>query len=235
MVTFLETFVHRFEPGSDGARPVLLALHGTGGDENDLIPLARMIDSRAPILSPRGRVLENGMPRFFRRLAEGVFDQEDLRVRTRELGEFIEAAAAEYGFDRRRVVAVGYSNGANIAASLMLAKTGSTETGTPTFSADENSKEVSVPVSVPAVFAGAVLLRPMVPFEPAATPSARGTQILISASRQDPIVPPSSTERLAELLAAGGAEVTMRWYPTGHGLSQREIEDAAAWYVERFQ
>jgi predicted esterase len=200
-------FIHRFEPG-DPARPVLLALHGTGGNEDDLIPLARAVDARAAVLSPRGKALEQGMPRFFRRLAEGVFDQEDLRVRTRELAGFLDAAAERYGFERARVVAVGYSNGANIAASLLL--------------------------SAPRPFAGAVLLRPMVPFEPGEVPVLGGTKILVSASRQDPIVPPPLTERLADLLSEGGAEVTTRWYPTGHGLSPQEIRDAAAWYQERF-
>lgn len=202
-----EQFIHRFEAG-DAARPILLALHGTGGNENDLVPLARAIDPRAAVLSPRGRVLEQGMPRFFRRLAEGVFDQEDLRVRTRELGEFLDSASARYGFDRSRLVAVGYSNGANIAASLLLSRA--------------------------AAFAGAILLRPMVPFEPEEPPGLGGLKVLVSASRQDPIVPPPLTERLVELLASGGADVTTRWYPTGHGLSPQEIRDAAAWYGERF-
>ena len=202
-----EQFIHRFEAG-DAARPILLALHGTGGDENDLVPLARAIDPRAAVLSPRGRVLEQGMPRFFRRLAEGVFDQEDLRVRTRELGDFLDSASARYGFDRSRLVAVGYSNGANIAASLLLSRA--------------------------AAFAGAILLRPMVPFEPEEPLGPGGLKILVSASRQDPIVPPPLTERLVELLASGGADVTTRWYATGHGLSPQEIRDAAAWYGERF-
>ncbi len=201
-----EEFIHRFEPG-DPARPVLLALHGTGGDENDLVPLARAIDPRAAVLSPRGRVLEQGMPRFFRRLAEGVFDQEDLRLRTGELADFLDAAAATYAFDRSRMVAVGYSNGANIAASLLL--------------------------SCAHAFAAAILLRPMVPFEPVGPVALAGATILVSASRQDAIVPPASTERLVELLASAGAEVTTRWYPTGHGLSPQEIRDAAAWYREK--
>lgn len=200
-----EEFIHRFEPG-DPARPVLLALHGTGGDESDLVPLARAIDPRAAVLSPRGKVLEQGMPRFFRRLAEGVFDLEDLRLRTGELADFLDAAAAAYAFDRSRMVAVGYSNGANIAASLLLSRANA--------------------------FAGAILLRPMVPFEPGRPVALAGAKILVSASRQDAIVPPASTERLVELLAAGGAEVTTRWYPTGHGLSPQEIRDAAAWYRE---
>jgi predicted esterase len=201
-------FIHRFEPGDDLGRPVLLALHGTGGDETDLLPLARMIDRHASTLSPRGKVLEQGLPRYFRRLAEGVFDQEDLRLRTRELAEFLGSAAARYAFDPSRIIAVGYSNGANIAASLLLSGLGRLQ--------------------------GAILLRPMVPFEPEAVPPLNGKQILLSASRQDPIVPPHLTERLAELLESGGAAVTTRWYAGGHGLSPQEIKDAAAWYGERF-
>jgi predicted esterase len=201
-------FIHRFEPGDDPRRPVLLVLHGTGGNETGLLPLARTIDRHAPTLSPRGKVLEQGMPRYFRRLAEGVFDQEDLRLRTRELAEFLASSAARYAFDPSRIVAVGYSNGANIAASLLLSGLGTLQ--------------------------GAILIRPMVPFEPEAVPSLDGKQILLSASRQDSIVPPPLTERLAELLESGGAAVTTRWYPGGHGLSPHEIKDAAAWYRERF-
>ena len=201
-------FIHRFEAGDDASRPVLLVLHGTGGDENDLLPLARIVDSRASVLSPRGKVLEQGMPRYFRRLAEGVFDLEDLQHRTRELAAFLGAAAAKYGFDASRVVALGYSNGANIAASLLLNGLGALH--------------------------GAILLRPMVPFEPATIPDLKGRKMLVSASRQDPIVPPALTERLVELLTAGHADVTTRWYPTGHGLAPQEIKDAAAWYQERF-
>ena len=203
----LTDFVHRFEAGTDPSRPVLVALHGTGGDENDLVPVARMIDRNAAVLSPRGRVLENGMPRFFRRLAEGVFDQEDLRVRTREMCTFLREAADRFAFDASKLVAVGYSNGANIAASVLLSE---------------------------GVFAGAILLRPMVPFEPSSVPDLGSVKILISASRQDPIVPPPSTERLAQLLTDAGAEVTTAWYPTGHGLTAPEIRNAAEWYRARY-
>ncbi len=194
-------FVHRFIPG---ASPSVLALHGTGGDEHDLIPLARMVAPSAAILSPRGKVLEHGAPRFFRRLAEGVFDLEDLRVRTEELAGFVADAAAEYGFDATQVYAIGYSNGANIAASLLL--------------------------SAPDVLAGAVLFRPMLPFEPDPVPDLSKKRIFISAGRRDPIIPQQLTERLAAMLRDAGAELTTVWQPAGHGLVQREVEAAATWF-----
>jgi len=201
----LADFTHRFVPGRDPSGPVLLALHGTGGDENDLIPLARLIGPQAAILSPRGRVLEHGMPRFFRRIAEGVFDLESLRVETMALAEFVSAAAAHYQFEAARVFAVGYSNGANIAASLMLL--------------------------CPEVLAGGVLLRPMLPFEPESPPDLRGRRVLMSAGRRDPLVPAALTERLAAVLEGAGATVTLAWHETGHHLTPREMEQAARWFV----
>jgi phospholipase/carboxylesterase len=201
-------FTYRYEPPSDTRAPIVLALHGTGGDEHDLIPLARMVAPGAAVLSPRGLVLENGMPRFFRRLAEGVFDEEDLARRTSELADFITAAAAAHGFDGARVVALGYSNGANIAASLLLTR--------------------------PQALAGAVLLRPMVPFEPAQVPDLRGRAILMSAGERDPIIPRPLTARLAQLLTAAGADLTTKWYPCGHELSPREIREASEWFASRF-
>jgi predicted esterase len=198
----LQEFTHLFVPGDDGAPP-LLALHGTGGSERDLLPLAQMISPASAILSPRGRSLDEGVPRFFRRVAEGVFDLEDLESRTGELDAFISAAAGEYGFERRRLIALGYSNGANIAASLLLSRLGP--------------------------LGGAILLRPMVPFEPPALPDLTGKPILLSAGEHDPIVPQALTTRLAEVLKAAGADVTLSWVPTGHGLVQAEIERAAEW------
>ncbi len=192
---------HRFEPG-DPAQPTLLLLHGTGGDENDLLPLGRTLLPGAGLLSPRGAVLERGQPRFFRRLAEGVFDLEDLHLRTAELAAFIRDASTHFGFDASRVVAVGFSNGANIAASLMLSGTG--------------------------VLAGGVLLRPMVPFEPTAHPDLRGVPVLISAGRNDPIVPATLVERLGVLLKEGGASVDLAWQPGGHGLTQGDVEASSA-------
>lgn len=199
------TLQHRFVAGRQEL-PTLLLLHGTGGDENDLLPLGQALLPGAALLSPRGAVLERGQPRFFRRLAEGVFDLEDLRVRTGELATFVRDAAARYAFDPRRVVAVGFSNGANIAASLLLADTGA--------------------------LSGAVLLRPMVPFEPNARPRLAGIPVLMSAGRSDPIVPPALVERLAELLREGGAGVELLWQPGGHGLTQGDV-DAAASFLAR--
>lgn len=199
-------FVHRFVPAEDvGASPTLLLLHGTGGNESDLLPLGRQIAPEASLLSPRGKVLEHGMPRFFRRLAEGVFDIEDLTVRTNELADFVTAAAA-YGFDPRRVIAVGYSNGANIAASLMLLR--------------------------PGVLAGAILFRPMVPLVPQPLPDLSGTFVFAAAGRNDPIVPPREAERLVALLEEAGAAVTVRWQAGGHALAHEEVRAAAAWLSE---
>ena len=201
-------FEHRFVPAQDASAPVLLLLHGTGGDDNSMLPIGRALAPGAALLSPRGQVLENGTtPRFFRRLAEGVFDVPDLIARTAGLADFVRAAAAHYGFDAGRVVAAGYSNGANIAASMLLLH--------------------------PGVLAGAVLLRAMVPLEPAATPDLAGTPVFLSSGQLDPIVPEIEPKRLAELLRAGGAEVTLRWQEqAGHGLVSEELADAARWLHE---
>jgi predicted esterase len=170
---------HRFVPGLPAESRTLLLLHGTGGNEDDLIPLGRALLPGAALLSPRGQVLDYGMPRFFRRLAEGVFDEPDLRARTAELAEFVEWAATSYAFDPRRVTAVGFSNGANIASSLLLLR--------------------------PRVLAGAVLFRAMVPLVPEAPPDLRGVRVLIGSGRNDPLVPVSEVERLAAMLQEGGA------------------------------
>lgn len=192
---------YRYEAGAPEA-PVLLVLHGTGGNEDDLVPLARLISPDATIVSPRGNVLEHGMPRFFRRLAEGVFDLDDLHRRTGELGTFLTEAATAHGFALERVTALGFSNGANIAASLML--------------------------SQPSLLRRGILIRAMVPFEPPAIPDMRGASVLLSASRTDPIIPPRNTERLAELMRAAGAEVDLRWQSAGHNLVQGDIDAACA-------
>ncbi|MHB2211650.1 alpha/beta hydrolase [Methylobacterium sp. CM6257] len=197
-------FIHRFEPGPDAAHPLLL-LHGTGGNESDLLPLGRMVAPGAALLAPRGTVSENGMPRFFRRLAEGVFDEADLRRRTEDLAAFVAAARDRYGLGAP--LALGFSNGANIAASLLMLR--------------------------PGILAGAVLIRPMVPFaEPPAADLAR-RPVLILSGAMDPIVPAENARRLAGQLAASGAEVEHRILPTGHGLSQADVSLAADWVRAR--
>lgn len=199
-------FVHRYLPPGEGelaGATTLLLLHGTGGDEHDLLPLGRALLPGAGLLSPRGKVLERGAPRFFRRLAEGVFDQEDLARRTEELAEFIQAATRAYGLARDGVVAVGFSNGANIAASLLLRR--------------------------PGILRGAVLLSPMVPFEPESLPDLAGTDVFIGAGRADPLVPARETERLAELLRRAGADVAVHWGPGGHAVTETEVAAAREW------
>ena len=200
-------FVYRFVPAQTADAPTLLLLHGTGGDENDLLPVGRMLDERAALLSPRGKVLEHGMPRFFRRLAEGVFDEEDLMERTHELAGFVERALDEYGIDQGRLFAVGFSNGANIAASLLL--------------------------TYPRLLAGAILLRAMVPFEPDRTADLSGVPVYLAAGRSDQMVPPENTERLAQVLREAGAEVTLDWQPGGHGIGPDEIKAARSWFADR--
>jgi predicted esterase len=201
-------FVHVFEPPAAPETPVLLLLHGTGGDEHDLLPLAARLAPGAGVLSPRGKVLERGMPRFFRRLAEGVFDLDDLRRRTAELAEFIARAAAHHGFTGRRVVAAGFSNGANMAASLLLL--------------------------APGALAGAVLFRAMVPLEPEPPPELEGTPVLLSSGCNDPLVAPAETERLAGLLRKTGAAVTLVWQPAGHELTGGDVEAARDWLAATF-
>lgn len=199
-------FVHRFVPGHTGA-PTVLLLHGTGGDENDLLGLGRFLAPEASLLSPRGKVLEHGMPRFFRRLAEGVFDMEDLERRTHELADFVAAAAQEYGFDPDRVIAAGFSNGANIAASLLLLR--------------------------PETLQAAVLFHPMVPLVPDPLPDLTGKLVFAGAGRADPLVPARQTEELAALLRSAGADVSLAWQPGGHSLGMEEAEAAAKWLQEK--
>ena len=204
-----EDFVHRFVPGGTGSgAPVLLLLHGTGGDEKSLLDLGRSVYPGAPLLSPRGRVLEHGLPRFFRRLAEGVFDEADLIRRTHELADFVGAAAGVYGFDHRRVVTFGYSNGANIAASTLLLR--------------------------PGTLAGAVLLRAMTPLTPAHVPNLAGVPVLLAAGRHDPLVAASNVEALAAMLREAGAGTTLRWSDAGHQLTSPEIDDARRWLAANF-
>lgn len=194
------SFTHRHEPGS-AALPPLLLLHGTGGDEADLLPLGRAVAPGAALLSPRGQVSENGAPRFFRRLAEGVFDEDDLRRRTDDLADFIASARSRYGL--AAPLALGFSNGANIAAATLLRR--------------------------PETLAGAVLLRPMVPFATPPRADLAGRPVLILSGVMDPIVPVENARRLAGQLTAAGAAVEHRVLPAGHGLSQAEIGLVADW------
>jgi len=195
---------HIFNKGKDSAKPTFLMLHGTGGNELDLLPLAGMIDDEASVLSVRGNVLENGMPRFFRRLSEGVFDEEDLIFRTKELNEFLDEAAVKYGFDRGNIIAIGYSNGANIAASLLFHY--------------QNALK------------GAILHHPMVPRHGIELPDLTGKHVFIAAGKNDPICPPSESEELQSLLKKANATVSLHWENRGHQLTKEEVETAADWY-----
>lgn len=200
-------FIHEFVP-SGGSSATLLLLHGTGGDESDLLPLGRELLPGAALLSPRGRVLENGRPRFFRRLAEGVFDLEDLTIQTEALARFIEESAQRYGFDIGQVIAVGYSNGANIASSLLL--------------------------SEPNRLTRAVLFRPMVPFVPDSPVDLKSAATLLAAGRRDPIASPQQISALTTILEGNGARVSIHWHDGGHELAQDDLQAAKRW-LEKWQ
>ena len=197
-------FVHRFVPSPSGSKDlVLLLLHGTGGNEEDLLPLGRELSKDACLLSPRGKVLENGAPRFFRRLAEGVFDLEDARARAGELAAFVDCAVAEYSLSAARIVAVGYSNGANIGALTMLLH--------------------------PGRIHAAALLRAMVVLEPPSPPDLSGASVLISSGIMDPIVPASQVHRLTDIFRGAGALVELKEQQASHGLVRSDIFDTAEW------
>jgi len=197
-------FIHRYVPAEDSASgETLLVLHGTGGDENDLIGIGQAVAPGAAVLSPRGNVLENGAPRFFRRLSEGVFDPKEVRSRAEELSRFIRSAVITYRLDPERIFALGYSNGANIASTVMLTE--------------------------PGVLRGSILLRPMVVYEPTEQKDLSGAAVFISAGRMDPIVPTTSVERLVSLFEAAHAEVTLKWQLAGHSLVPSEVREAADW------
>lgn len=198
-------FQHVFEPGDDPAYTALL-LHGTGADEHDLVPIGRTVAPGKPLVSPLGKVREGRMPRWFARHEEGVFDEEDLRRRAKELAAFLDEAAAAYDLDPDRFVAVGFSNGANIAASLLLLH--------------------------PDALAGAVLLRPMVPIRPDASPNLAGVPVYMASGRADRMVPADSARKLAEMLKAAGADVTHRFVDAGHGLTRPEVDDVRAWLAD---
>jgi len=192
-----------FEPGSDPASPPLLLLHGTGGDEHDLVPLARQLSPGSALLSPRGNVLERGAPRFFARLAEGVFDAAEITRRTHELADFIAAATKHHSIDQARLTALGFSNGANIAASLLLLR----------------------PVSLH----GAALLRPMVVLEPSTMPRLDGKRVLIASGSLDPIVPPDHPPRLADTFRTAGATVDLQVQPASHQLVPADLAAVTRW------
>jgi predicted esterase len=194
------SYTHHFQPGTNPAAPPLLLLHGTGGNEHDLVPFARQLSPESALLSPRGDVLEHGAARFFRRVAEGVFDLADVETRANALADFIAAAAQQYGFDAAKLVAIGFSNGANIASSLLLLR--------------------------PESLAGAALFRPMVVLQPDLAPSLTGKRVLISAGQHDPIVPPDHPARLGELLRRAGARVTLRTHIASHNLVPADLAAA---------
>ncbi|MBS4178963.1 alpha/beta hydrolase [Lederbergia citrea] len=195
---------HIFQQGQDPNAPTLLLLHGTGGTEQDLLGIGKMISEGSSLLSVRGNVLENGMPRFFRRLAEGVFDEEDLIFRTEELKQFLDDSAQEYQFDRNNVIAVGYSNGANIAGSLL-------------FHFQDSLK-------------GAILFHPMVPRRGIDLPDLSDINVFIGAGKNDPLCPPEESEELTEILQTAGADVQIHWENHGHQLTIGEVEKSAEWF-----
>jgi phospholipase/carboxylesterase len=199
---------HIYNKGLNAFKPTLLLLHGTGGNETDLLPLAGMIDKDASVLSVRGNVLENGMPRFFRRLAEGIFDEEDLIYRTIELNQFLDEASVKYGFDRDNIVAIGYSNGANIAASLLFHH--------------KNSLKA------------AILHHPMVPRRGIELPDLTGTSVFLAAGKNDPICPAEESIDLQTLLQNANASVELHWENRGHQLTIDEVEAASKWYKSIF-
>jgi phospholipase/carboxylesterase len=198
-------FIHRFIPATVPGAPALLLLHGTGGDENDLLPLASRIAPGAAMLSPRGKVLEHGMPRYFRRSGEGQWDVDDLKRRTAELAEFVKRARDAYVIET--LIAVGYSNGANIAWSLLLTE--------------------------PNAFAGAILMRAMLPFDPRPLPNLSGNPILMLAGRHDELIPLQQAGLLAALLGEAGADATFEVLEAGHGLTEQDLALAAEWLAER--
>ncbi|MGY3779562.1 alpha/beta hydrolase [Isobaculum melis] len=197
---------HLFKQG-DSQKPVFLLLHGTGGDERDLLPIAAFIDPTASILSVRGNVLENGMPRFFKRLSEGIFDEADLTLRTAELHAFLKEAATNYGFSLERIIPIGYSNGANIAASMLY--------------------------RFPHVFEAAILLHAMVPIRNKEIPVLEGMKIFLSGGEHDPIVPIKETKELQQALIAAGGDVSL-YFGTSHQLTQTELNAAKNWYQQSY-
>ncbi len=212
---FNHIFINSFSNGSNNKKYddrnkklTLVLLHGTGGNEEDLIFLGKKIEPNASILSPRGKVLENGLPRFFRRLSEGVFDLEDLRIRSHELADFIQKCSLHYKFDLENTIAIGFSNGANISVSMLFLR--------------------------PEVLQGAILFRAMVPFIPDPLPNLSSKKILLSAGLEDPIVSRNETENLFRLFQKTNAIITLKWQPSSHNLIQEDILVAKPWISNNF-
>ncbi len=197
-----QSFIHRFVPAQNSKR-TLLILHGTGGNENDLLPIGRMLDPESALLSPRGKVLENGAPRFFRRIREGVFDEEDVILRANELADFVTGAVKENSLDASQIIAVGYSNGANIASAMMLLR--------------------------PEILRGAILLRGQIPLIPEKLLDLTGKSVFLSSGNFDPIVDANGANELAQLFTKAGAAVTHVWQQSGHELSRNDIDAAREW------
>lgn len=198
---------HIFKQGNPD-KPVLLLLHGTGGDEKSLLFLGESIDPEASILSVRGNLSEGGMNRFFRRLAEGVFDEADLDFRTKELVTFLDKASKEYRFNRQNIVAIGYSNGANIAGSMI-------------YSFKDTVK-------------GAILHHPMVPFHNRELPDLHNVPVFIGAGTNDPLCAPAESIELKTTLEGAGSDVSIYWGNDGHSLTNEEVTAAQAWYNRNF-
>ena len=196
-------FIHKYIPGTIPA--TILAMHGTGGDENDLLGVARAVFPGAAVLSPRGKTNEHGAYRFFPRLAPGVFDEEEIAIRTQELAEWLGWAAKEYGFDQTKLYALGYSNGANMAIATMLLYPGS--------------------------IAGGVMLRPMPVIRPDPMPDLAGAPILIAAGEADPMVPVKSAHALAAMMAEAGAAVDFAVMESGHDLTPEDFSGAKRWFA----
>jgi len=212
---FNHIFINSFSNGSSNKKYddrnkklTLVLLHGTGGNEEDLIFLGKKIEPNASVLSPRGKVLENGLPRFFRRLSEGVFDLEDLRIRSHELADFIQKCSLHYKFDLENTIAIGFSNGANISVSMLFLR--------------------------PEVLQGAILFRAMVPFIPDPLPNLSSKKILLSAGLEDPIVSRNETENLFRLFQKTNAIITLKWQPSSHNLIQEDILVAKPWISNNF-
>jgi predicted esterase len=202
----IDSYRHQFIPSAvPSPAPCLLLLHNTGGDENDLLTLGQTLDATQALLSPCGKVDENGMWRYFRRIAPGVFDLEDLRMRANELADWVNSAARVYGLDRGRITAVGVAHGANIASAMLLLR--------------------------PEILSGAVLFRPKIPLIPKELPDLSLARVLVAGGKRDPVAPPEQTRGLAELLRKAGADVQVHWADAGHEIEEGDIQAARDWLL----